>query len=534
VSEGELRRPPLLWEQRLQALIPNVGVQGASDSVVINDPAPGPGGPSEEPAEPPVLDEDPSTPRDPAAPTVTGGIGGLVVFWSGTDDDNLAYPPGVYVEVHVSTTSGFTPSSATLVGTILGAGRLDVTGLTSGTTYYVRLVTVLLDGTKLDPTAQVSAVAGFVLAGNIGTGEIGVGLINFDATEIGGIQQFVGTATPAVTGSGTAQRPVDGSTWINTGNGSYYTLAGGSWIQRQWGGTAIAAGAISALQIATGAITAESAIIAAAAIGSAQIQDANITDAKIVSLTANKLTAGTIDASQITVTNLNASNITSGTITGRTFQTSTSGSRIVITDGTASTPDTLQFYGGNTLIASLAAVNSVRDYLLCTNNLDVVGTVTSDRMEAGQFVGEADLIVGNLYRPTTTTTAPIFRLRSDVTTAGQDKFEVQADGDVLSRTNSYAGFSDARYKENIRAARRYLEDLRQVEVVKFNWIDDPETHLGVTAQQVQNIFPGLVDETDDGTLYVKTSVFIPMLITAVQELADKVDALTARIEALED
>lgn len=523
---GVLRRPPQLWEQRLQRLIPSIGVQGAADSVVVNDAAPGPGGPGEEPADPPVLDEDPSTPRAPGAPTVAGGIGGLVVFWSGTDNGNLAYPPGVYAEVHVSTASGFTPSSATLAGRITGAGRLDVTGLTSGTTYYVRLVVVLLDGTKLDPTAQVSATAGFVLSGNIGTGEIGVGLINFDATSIGGIQQFVGTATPAVTGSGTAQRPVDGSTWINTGNGSYYTLSGGSWVQRQWGGTAIAAGAISALQIATGAITAESAIIAAAAIGSAQIQDASITDAKIVSLNANKISAGTISGNFIS----------GGTITGTTIQSAGSGRRVRI--GAVGDTTSIEFLNSTNGSASLGVgVDDTNVYFstgisggkfVCVPNADFEGSVSAD-----QYTAQANLIMANFYRETATADDVIFRLRSNVTTTAQAKFEVLSDGDVLSRTNSYAGFSDARYKENIRAARQYLEDLRQVEVVKFNWIDDPETHLGVTAQQVQEIFPAMVGEDSQGTLYVKTSVFIPMLITAVQELADKVDDLTARIEALE-
>jgi hypothetical protein len=43
----------------------------------------------------------------------------------------------------------------------------------------------------------------------------------------------------------------------------------------------------------------------------------------------------------------------------------------------------------------------------------------------------------------------------------------------------------------------------------------------------------MVAEDEDGTLSVRYSVFVPMLLTAVQSLANKVDDLTARIEALE-
>lgn len=127
----------------------------------------------------------------------------------------------------------------------------------------------------------------------------------------------------------------------------------------------------------------------------------------------------------------------------------------------------------------------------------------------------------------------MLRLNSDVSSTNEAKFRVDADGDVLSRTNSYAGFSDARYKENVEGARDYLDDLREVEVVTFNWQGSDQKLLGVTAQQIQPIFPSMVAEDEDGTLSVRYSVFVPMLITAVQSLAAKVDDLSARLEAVE-
>ena len=58
-------------------------------------------------------------------------------------------------------------------------------------------------------------------------------------------------------------------------------------------------------------------------------------------------------------------------------------------------------------------------------------------------------------------------------------------------------------------------------------LDTPSDEmLGFSAQQLQTVAPGLVREVEHGILNVKTSVIVPMLVKAVQEL-------TARLEALE-
>jgi hypothetical protein len=109
-------------------------------------------------------------------------------------------------------------------------------------------------------------------------------------------------------------------------------------------------------------------------------------------------------------------------------------------------------------------------------------------------------------------------------------FRVLADGDVVNTDNSYGAISDARLKTDIESCGPQIDDLRQIEVVKYRKVDDPEgpRHVGVIAQQLQKIKPGLVSEDQDGMLSVKYSVFVPLLLKAVQELAAKVDALEAR------
>lgn len=46
--------------------------------------------------------------------------------------------------------------------------------------------------------------------------------------------------------------------------------------------------------------------------------------------------------------------------------------------------------------------------------------------------------------------------------------------------------------------------------------------LGVIAQELEEIFPGLVDTDQDGFKRVKQSVFIYMLVSAIQSLPNKI------------
>ena len=117
-------------------------------------------------------------------------------------------------------------------------------------------------------------------------------------------------------------------------------------------------------------------------------------------------------------------------------------------------------------------------------------------------------------------------------------FKVSSNGNVYNLNNSYNALSDIKLKENITDATPKLDKLMQVRVVNFNLKTDPNIkQIGVIAQELQEVFPGLVEENYDRdsdnklngetTLGVKYSVFVPMLIKAIQEL-------TARVQYLEN
>jgi len=146
----------------------------------------------------------------------------------------------------------------------------------------------------------------------------------------------------------------------------------------------------------------------------------------------------------------------------------------------------------------------------------------------------------NSYQKTTTTTDILANFLSDVTSVGTIKCRVLANGNLQNTNNSYGAISDIKLKENIVDATPKLADLMQVKVRNYNLKNDP-THkqLGVIAQELEQVFPMMIEESPDKdkdgnnlgttTKSVKYSVFVPMLIKAIQELSAKVTALEAKV-----
>lgn len=104
--------------------------------------------------------------------------------------------------------------------------------------------------------------------------------------------------------------------------------------------------------------------------------------------------------------------------------------------------------------------------------------------------------------------------------------------------------SDQRLKKNIEPARDgYIKDLCKLRVVKYNWISNDDSdakELGLIAQEVEQVFPGLVQEADiefeDGLKpkVIKSSVLPFILLKAIQEQQTIIDQLQNRISILEN
>jgi hypothetical protein len=116
-----------------------------------------------------------------------------------------------------------------------------------------------------------------------------------------------------------------------------------------------------------------------------------------------------------------------------------------------------------------------------------------------------------------------------------------SNGNCYNRGGTWGTISDIKVKENIVDATPKLDDLLKLKVRNFNLKDDEKKTklLGFIAQEIEEVFPAAVDENVDydadgnetGTFTkaVKTTLLVPMLVKAIQELNAKVTDLEAQL-----
>jgi hypothetical protein len=142
------------------------------------------------------------------------------------------------------------------------------------------------------------------------------------------------------------------------------------------------------------------------------------------------------------------------------------------------------------------------------------------RADSASYAGNVIGIRGN--RNTTDST---FNLLAANNGNDSGRFAVRDSGNCVNTNNSYGSISDISLKENIVDATPKLADLMQVQVRNYNLkIKPEEKHIGVIAQELETVFPGLVETDNEGIKNVKYSIFVPMLIKAIQELKTEFDA----------
>ncbi len=182
---------------------------------------------------------------------------------------------------------------------------------------------------------------------------------------------------------------------------------------------------------------------------------------------------------------------------------------------------------------------TVRD----TGNVDINGV-----LEVGTIVSPATTV--DVYRATTTSTHFLFRGTSDVGGTETANFRIDADGDVRNTNNSYGALSDARLKEDISDAASQWDDVKALSLKNYNLITAEVAadkalnvseqaglkgprHLGVIAQDLEQISPGLVDIDEDGYRSVNYSLLYLKAVGALQEALGRIEELEQRVAALE-
>jgi hypothetical protein len=141
------------------------------------------------------------------------------------------------------------------------------------------------------------------------------------------------------------------------------------------------------------------------------------------------------------------------------------------------------------------------------------------------------------YLASTDISASIVDYYSNVGYTYNRVFRIDACGNITNYSGFYGAISDSRLKENIVNCTPKLEDLLKVRVVNYNLKGgDTSKYIGVVAQELEEIFPELVTETNSVERFksVNYSNLTILLIKAFQEQQVLINNLNASLEELEN
>jgi hypothetical protein len=123
---------------------------------------------------------------------------------------------------------------------------------------------------------------------------------------------------------------------------------------------------------------------------------------------------------------------------------------------------------------------------------------------------------------------------------GNQVFIVYSNGNVVNFNNSYGSISDIKLKENIVDAHSQWDDLKALQVRNYNFKEgQTHTQIGLVAQEVELVSPGLVSESPDrdedgndlGTVTksVNYSVLYMKAVKALQEAMERIETLEGMV-----
>ena len=190
-----------------------------------------------------------------------------------------------------------------------------------------------------------------------------------------------------------------------------------------------------------------------------------------------------------------------------------------------------------------------------TEVLDVAGNIKT--------TGNIDIASGNIVNGSPAVGTSGFDLQNDGvhqlgrnTVAGNSVLQVfggsgeariKGDGDLQNTNNNYGAISDSKLKENIVDAGSQWDDIKDVRVRNYNFKSSTgyatHTQIGVVAQELEAVSPGLVKESTDvdadgnslgtTTKTVSYSVLYMKAVKALQEAMDRIETLESKVAALE-
>jgi len=155
-----------------------------------------------------------------------------------------------------------------------------------------------------------------------------------------------------------------------------------------------------------------------------------------------------------------------------------------------------------------------------SNGSGILGLVSSsvnglNGYYAGYFLGQVH--VAGAFTATSINTTSDIRLKNNIVPLSE-RYD-----DILGKIRSM-NVIEYTYK-GMHPSLIIPDSVSEDSIMKSAMIDKNRRHIGLSAQELQGLFPELVDEGQEGYLSVNYIELVPVLIRAIQELEQKVERL---------
>ena len=168
---------------------------------------------------------------------------------------------------------------------------------------------------------------------------------------------------------------------------------------------------------------------------------------------------------------------------------------------------------------NISGINSVTALEFYGDGSNLTGISTAAQIAISDLQTDAEFPV-----PFASAATGVVDLHSDAGTASEALRYNPSNG-TLSAVNVNS-LSDSRFKENVETIENAVGKVNQLRGVEYDWSNGSGASVGVIAQEVQEVYPQLIQDGGD-RLTVNYNGLVGLLLQAVKELSAEVEALKA-------
>jgi len=202
-------------------------------------------------------------------------------------------------------------------------------------------------------------------------------------------------------------------------------------------------------------------------------------------------------------------------------------------------------------ISTFAGITTVTGTTLFAKQLNVSGVVTASSFirpggTSSQFLKADGSIDSNTYSTATalsvsddtSTDATRYILFEDATSGTISSVNVSSTNLQFNPSTGnlsatiLTSLSDQTQKTNIRPIENAIDLVKQLEGVRYDWINNNKPSIGVIAQEIEKVLPEVVETSNSGLKSVSYGNIIGVLIEAIKEQNEKIDKLQKIVDNL--